>query len=166
MGFYDNVWHCMTMCDIVWQCMTFYDNAWHCMTMCDIVWQCMTFYDNVWHCMALYDNAWAMYDKNGWRGIACRGSESQVPSLIDQTLTPGYSRSLFYLRCFFQVPFCCWYFLTLSHFPIAFSLLLPCVPFRAPFLSIFSQIILLVTARLFLLSSACFLSRFASKVER
>ena len=41
-----------------------------------------------------------MYDKNGWRGIACRGSESQVLSLIDQMVTPGYSRCILLLRFF------------------------------------------------------------------
>ena len=85
--------------------MAIYGNIWQIMTLNGLLWQCMTLYDNLCCCIALYDNAWAMYDKNGWRGIACRGSESQVPSLIDQTLTPGYSRSLFYLRCFFSSSF-------------------------------------------------------------
>ena len=85
---YGNVCHYMTMRE-------------QCMTIHDIMWQFMTGCANVWQCMTMYANAWAMYDRNGWQGIACRGSESQVPSLIDQTVTPGYSRSLFYFCAFF-----------------------------------------------------------------
>ena len=87
---YGNVCHYMTMRE-------------QCMTIHDIMWQFMTGCANVWQCMTMYANAWAMYDRNGWQGIACRGSESQVPSLIDQTVTPGYSRSLFYFCYFFRI---------------------------------------------------------------
>ena len=124
---YGNVCHYMTMRE-------------QCMTIHDIMWQFMTGCANVWQCMTMYANAWAMYDRNGWQGIACRGSESQVPSLIDQRVTLGYSRSLFYFCAFFgwqylpniiwwlrgiptlystsaifQIPFCWQYFVTFGY---------------------------------------------------
>ena len=84
------------------QCMTLYDkNGWQGIACRYNIWHCIAMYDNVWHCMPMREQCMTMYDKNGWQGIACRASESQVPSLIDQTVTPGYSRSLFYFCAFF-----------------------------------------------------------------
>ena len=112
-------WHCLKCHDNVWQCMTIYA------TMYDIVW-------------GMYDNAWAMYDKNGWRGIACRGSESQVPTAIDQHWHRGIP-ALHSSCALFQ---CSWWHCWASFLAVL----------SRSFLSTFSQINLLVTTRLFLLS--------------
>ena len=106
------------------------------MTLYDIVWG---MYNIVW---GMYDNAWAMYDKNGWRAIACRGSESQVPSLIDQ----HWHRGIPVLHSS-----CALFQLLSAPGGIAGAVSWLLSAFRLLF-SIFSLIDLLVTARLFLLS--------------
>ena len=121
----------------------------------------MTIYDNVWHCMTLYEqcmsNVWQCVS-NVWQEWMAGHSMQRlrVPGSVVHwsALTPGYSRSLYSTCPLFQAPFCCCCWHWASFLPLALCLLSGSffVNIFSYFLSIFSQINLLATAGLFLLS--------------